>query len=133
MEGGIYLVTFQDRAQASGDGLERAEGVCSVPHPTEKYFAVADTVDLQFDFFSSTAVFGLALSLDWKSSGAWSGIAEISVLSGGTIRYSNQITTFTYGRVFRCVGSEEQMGRLPGWVHFPPQPQRLDPGANTPG
>ena len=36
--GGSYLAVFQDKAEASCDRLERGEGICGVPHPTEEQF-----------------------------------------------------------------------------------------------
>lgn len=38
-EGGkSYLVVFQNKAEASGDRLKRAKGICRVSHPTKEQF-----------------------------------------------------------------------------------------------
>ena len=37
MEGGAHLAIFEDKAQTSGDRLERAEGVRSISHPVEEH------------------------------------------------------------------------------------------------
>ena len=36
--GGPYLAIFQNKAEASGDRLERTEGVCRISYPTEQQF-----------------------------------------------------------------------------------------------
>ena len=58
--------------------------------PRRSNFAVSYAVDFQFRLFSFAAAFGSVVLLEQTSaSDVWSGTAEASALSEGTVRYSN--------------------------------------------
>jgi len=64
-------------------------------------WAVADTVDLQFDFFSPASALGLGVSSGRTTSDPESGRAGVTALSEGVMRYSDH----QYNRIHVLSGS----------------------------
>ena len=46
----MYLAVFEDKAETSGDRLERTEGICRVSHPTKEQLGRGGCVRLPVRF-----------------------------------------------------------------------------------
>lgn len=57
--------------------------------PRRSNLAVADTVDFQFDLFSSAKALGLVLLLGSRTAGTLSEMTEVDAFPGGAIRNSD--------------------------------------------